>query len=185
MSREIKKAIKIFLLPDYEKEEKYLTDMHKNGWKLKNINMNCVYIFEKCEPENVVYRLDFAEDKDKDMQGYIAMFSEYGWEYIQDVNDYSYFRKRTDKLAGGDAEIFSDNESRLAMMKHIIDKKLIPVWVMFMLILIPNFIKTITHGFDDIPVLTVIFTFLFVCYSYVIIYCGIEFLKLKRKYTKK
>lgn len=188
MNKEIKKEIKLFLLSDYEKEEAYLTEMHKTGWKLKNVSYGSVYTFEKCEPENVVYRLDFAEDKEKDLSCYIAMFGEYGWEYIQDVNGYSYFRKRTNRLAEEDTEIFSDSESRLAMMKSIIDKKLMPVWVIFMAILIPNFIKAIMHGFDDIPfhtVLTVIYTLLFVWYSYTTIHSIIELLNLKKKYTKK
>ncbi|MDE7120796.1 MAG: DUF2812 domain-containing protein [Oscillospiraceae bacterium] len=187
MNPEIKKEIKLFLLSDYEKEEAYLTEMHKTGWKLKNVSYGSVYTFEKCKPENVVYRLDFAEDKEKDTQSYIAMFHDYGWEYMQDVNNYSYFRKRTDGLAEEDAEIFSDSESRLAMMKSIIDKKLMPVWVIFMIILIPNFVKAMLHGFDDIPfhtVLTVIYTLLFVWYSYILIHCRMGFQKLKKKYTK-
>lgn len=188
MNKEIKKEIKFFLLSDYEKEEEYLTDMHKSGWKLKNVSYGSVYIFEKCEPENVVYRLDFAEDKEKDLSCYIAMFGEYGWEYIQNVNGYSYFRKRAEGLAEEDTEIFSDSESRLEMVKKIINTKLMPVWVIFTAILIPNFVKAIMHGFDHIPfhtVLTVLFVFLFVGYSYVIIHCEIEFLKLKKKYTKE
>ena len=189
MNRALKKEIKFFLLPDYEKEEEYLTEMHRTGWKLKNVSYGSVYIFEKCEPENVVYRLDFAEDKDKDMQSYIAMFREYGWEYMQDVNGYSYFRKKIDKLADQDqdAELFSDNESRLAMMKNIINQKLMPVWVIFMGILIPNFVKAMMHGFDHLPfhtILTVLFVFLFVGYSYIIMHCEIEFQKLKKKYQK-
>lgn len=188
MNKEIKKEIKFFLLSDYEKEEEYLTDMHKSGWKLKNVKWGSVYTFEKCEPENVVYRLDFAKDKDNDMQYYIAMFGEYGWGYVQDVNGYSYFRKRTDELAVEDTEIFSDSESRLEMIKSIIDKKLMPIWIIFMGILIPNFVKAIMHGFDDIPfhtVLTMVYICLFLWYSYIIIHCKIGFTKLKKKYTKK
>ena len=186
MSKETKKAVKFFLLPDYEQEERYLTEMHKNGWKLAKIN-GFVYTFEKCNPENVVYRLDFAENKETDMQAYVAMFGEYGWEYIQDVNDYSYFRKRADGLGKEETELFSDIESRLEMMKRIINTKLMPVWVIFLGILMPNFIKVMTHGYDDIPhhtVLTVLFTFLFVWYSYVLIHCHIAFSRLKKKYEK-
>ncbi|MDE5885801.1 MAG: DUF2812 domain-containing protein [Oscillospiraceae bacterium] len=188
MNRAIKKEIKFFLLSDYEKEEAYLTEMHRTGWKLKNVSYGSVYTFEKCEPENVVYRLDFAQDKEKDLSYYIAMFGEYGWEYMQDVNGYSYFRKRTDGLAEEDTELFSDSESRFEMMKQIINTRLMPVWVIFTGILIPNFVKAIMHGFDHIPfhtVLTVLFVFLFAGYSYVILHCEIEFQKLKKKYTKK
>lgn len=186
MSNEIKKETKIFLLPDYEKEEKYLTDMHKSGWRLKQISLY-VYTFEKCEPENVIYRLDFAEQNSKDKQSYLAMFGEYGWEYIQDVNGYSYFRKNADGLAAEDTELFSDNESRLEMMKRIINTKLLPVWVIFICLVIPNFIMVMNRGFSDIPlhtVLTAVFTLLFVLYSYILIHCLLGFSKLKNKYKK-
>lgn len=189
MRGELKKTVKYFLLPDYEQEEAYLTEMHKSGWKRKKTN-GLIYTFEVCEPENVVYRLDFAKAKDRDMQSYVAMFREYGWEYIQDVNDYSYFRKNADGLSEEDTELFSDNESRLDMMKRIISTKLVPVWIVFVCILIPNFIKAITYGygFDNIPlhtVLVVIFTLLFVWYSYVLIYCTTAFARLKKKYEKE
>lgn len=189
MSNEIKKEFKFFLLPDYEKEEAYLTEMHQNGWKLKQINSSgFVYTFEKCKPENVVYRLDFAENKEKDMQSYIAMFGDYGWEYIQDINHFSYFRKNADGLSGEDTELFSDTESRLDMMQRIINTKLMPVWLIFVLILIPDFMMLISHDFDVIPmqiVLTVLFGVLFAMYSYILIHCQVEFSRLKKKYTKE
>lgn len=186
MSKAIKRKIKLFWLPDYEKEERYLTDMHRSGWKLKKIRWICVYSFERCEPENVVYRLDFAGNKD--MQSYVSMFREYGWEYIQEINDFSYFRKRADGIAKEDTEIFSDSESRLEMMRKIINTKLIPCWVIFLLGLIPNFIKALAHFFDDIPFhtgITVILALCFVWCSYGIIHCQIGFTKLKKKYKKE
>jgi hypothetical protein len=66
-----------------------------------------------------VYRLDFAGKKSKDKQAYISMFAEYGWEYLQDVNGYSYFRKNADGISDEDTEIFSDSESHLDMIKKL------------------------------------------------------------------
>ena len=53
---------KIFLLPDYEKEGEYLTKMHNVGWKLEKV---CAFSqhFVKCEPENVIYKLDYVANK--------------------------------------------------------------------------------------------------------------------------
>jgi hypothetical protein len=187
MSSETKKAIKFFLLPDYEKEEKYLTDMHRNGWRLKKISLY-TYTFEKCECENVVYKLDFAGEDNKDMQAYISMFAEYGWEYLQDVNGYSYFRKNADGISDEDTEIFSDSESRLEMIKKIINTKLFPIWVLFIGIVIPQFSRVVTHGFDMLPlhiVLTAIFGCMFALYTYILIYCHMGFARIKKKYRRE
>jgi hypothetical protein len=75
--------------------------MHRSGWRLKKVS-GFTYTFEKCENENVVYRLDFAGEDSKDRQAYVSMFAEYGWEYLQDVNGYSYFRKNTDGISDED-----------------------------------------------------------------------------------
>ena len=47
---------------DYEKEAAFLSKMHKNGWKLKEIKGLCSYHFEKCTPEDVVYQLDYNQE---------------------------------------------------------------------------------------------------------------------------
>jgi hypothetical protein len=147
-----------------------------------------LYTFEKCECENVVYRIDFAGKDRKDMQEYISMFAEYGWEYIQDVNGYSYFRKNADGISAEDTEIFSDSESRLEMIGKIINTKLFPIWVLFLGIVIPQFIIAITDGFDILPlhmVLTAICSFLFIWYTYILIRCHMGFSKLKKKYKRE
>lgn len=184
MSSEMKKVFKYFLLSDYEKEEEYLTEMHRNGWKLKSVKVGLL-TFEKCMPENVVYKIDFAGSKKDDKNTYIAMFSDYGWEYIQDINNFSYFRRNADGLTAEDTEIFSDNESRLEMLRKVINTRMMPLWVIFMCIVIPNFMRAISLDFTDEPIgkiLAVTYIVLFALYTYVFIHCGIGFYKLKRKY---
>ena len=184
MNQNIKKTIKFFWLPDYEKEEEYLSKMHESGWKLKK-NNGFVYTFEKCEPENVVYRLDFDVDKNTDKQAYIKVYDDYGWEYIQDMNDYSYFRKSSDGLSDKDLEIFSDNESRLDMIKKIIKTKLLPLWCIFMCIVIPNAVIIFIKDFGRMSIFfTVFWTLMLVIYTYVFLHCYLGFRKLKKKYSK-
>jgi hypothetical protein len=187
MSSETKKAIKFFLLPDYEKEEKYLTEMHRSGWRLKKVS-GFTYTFEKCENENVVYRLDFAGENNKDMQAYISMFAEYGWDYLQDVNGYSYLRKNADVISDDDTEIFSDSESRLEMIKKIINTKLFPIWLLFIGIVIPQFSRAVSLGFDILPfhiAFTAIWSCIFVLYTYILIHCHMGFARLKKKYRRE
>jgi hypothetical protein len=44
---------------DHKKEEIYLREMHKSGWKFVRVSGLGVYHFEECEPEDVVYQLDY------------------------------------------------------------------------------------------------------------------------------
>ena len=54
-----KTVIRFFTIADYEEEEVWLHNQHKNGWKLLRMIPPCFYIFEKCAPEDVAYRLDY------------------------------------------------------------------------------------------------------------------------------
>ena len=54
-----KTQFKWFSIPEYDKEQEYLRQMHKSGWKLVRIGFPGVYHFEACQPEDVVYQLDY------------------------------------------------------------------------------------------------------------------------------
>ena len=56
--------------------------MHQQGWKL--VSGGIVYTFARCEPEDVIYQLDYNEASHKDSEAYRQMFADSGWEYIQD-----------------------------------------------------------------------------------------------------
>ncbi len=75
-----KTTIKLFTIPEYEKEEKYLSMEHKHGWKLTYITLPCFYHFDECEPEEVVYQLDYNLDIHKNFKQYIQMFEDCGWD---------------------------------------------------------------------------------------------------------
>ena len=40
----------------------------------------CLYVFEKCTPEDVVYQLDYKNNAET--SNYFQIFRDYGWEYI-------------------------------------------------------------------------------------------------------
>jgi len=56
-----KKQYKYFSIFNHEKEQDYLREMHKQGWKFIKVTGLGVYHFEECEPQDVVYNLEFAE----------------------------------------------------------------------------------------------------------------------------
>lgn len=98
-----KKEFHFFVLPEYEEEEKYLCDMAKKGYLFEKVTLPGVYHFKKSEPTNMIYRIDFNPQKKENRESYLQMFKDYGWEYIQDLNEFSYFCKLDD---GTDDDIF-------------------------------------------------------------------------------
>ena len=85
---EKKTVFKYFTIVNHEKEEAYLRSMHKDGWKLVKVSGFCMYHFEKCEPEDVIYRLDYNREGILHKSEYTKMFEDCGWEYLQDYVGY-------------------------------------------------------------------------------------------------
>ncbi|MDR2940399.1 MAG: DUF2812 domain-containing protein [Clostridiales bacterium] len=139
----IKKQFKFFTIFEYEQEQEYLRDMHKSGWEFILVTGFCIYHFKKCTPEDVVYQLDYNKDRLEHREEYLQMFSDMGWEYIQDYVGYSYFRKPVSQ--GGVAEeIFCDDESRLQMMGRVFRGRMVPMLVIFFCLLMPQFFINIS-----------------------------------------
>ena len=137
-----KKEFKYFTIFQYEEEQKYLSDMHKHGWKLSRIGGIGMYHFEECEPEEVVYQLDYNQEGRKNKETYIKMFEDCGWEYLFDFVDYSYFRKPKTKM-NGEEEIFCDEQSRYDMMNRVYSGRMIPLLVLFCAVFVPQFILNV------------------------------------------
>lgn len=136
----IKTEIRFFSIPQWKKEEKYLREQHKNGWKFIGVNCLGMYHFQRCEPEDVVYQLDYNPDSSLQKSEYIQMFSDCGWEYLQNYFGYSYFRKAASEMDGTKEEIFCDDASRLDMMKRVFTGRMIPLLVIFFLVIIPQIV---------------------------------------------
>ncbi len=174
--KDTKKELRFFSVPEWKKEEAYLTEQHKKGWKFVRVSGFCVYHFERCVPEDVVYQLDYNPDGIAHKEEYVKMFSDCGWEYLQDYVGYSYFRKSASEMDGSE-EIFCDDASRFDMMKRVFRGRLIPLLVIFFLIIIPQMIHQslietpFSHG------LLVVFSILFVLYLIAFISFAIPYWK--------
>lgn len=140
---EIKKERKIFTIVEHEKEQDYLRQMHKSGWKLVKVTGLTVYHFEKCTPEDVIYQLDYNKDGIAHKDEYVQMFRDCGWEYIQDYVGYSYFRKPVSEGCEAE-EIFCDDESRLQMIDRVFKGRMLPLLAIFFAVLLPQFISALT-----------------------------------------
>lgn len=121
-----KLALRFFTVPEWENEQDYLRSMHKKGWRFVRYILPCFYCFESCEPEDVVYQLDYNEDgAARHSDEYFQLFRDCGWEFVQYFAGFSYFRKPASELHGEEG-IFSDAASRLDMMRRMFIARLLP-----------------------------------------------------------
>lgn len=130
-----KKEWKIFTIYECEKEEKYLREMHKKGWKLAKVSGLGVYRFEECAPEDVVYKRDYNTEAEKDKEGYIQLFRDCGWEHVLDYVGFSYFCKKV-ALINGPEEIVQNDFDKKELMKRIFRGRLISL-IVILLVNIP------------------------------------------------
>lgn len=176
-----KKQLKWFSIFDYEKEQEYLRNMHKSGWKFLKVTGLCMYHFDKCVPEDVSYQLDYNPDGLSHKDEYIQMFNDCGWEYIQDFVGYSYFRKPVSDEKETE-EIFCDEESRLQMMERVIKGRMLPLLILFFCVLLPQFIYSIAANRNYY--IAVMAASVIILYVAIFINCAVKYIKFKNS-TKK
>lgn len=166
---EIKHKLRWFDLMAYEEEAKWLSEMHADGWRFVSVNMIGWYTFEKCQPEEVVYQLDFFQNQKKDESSYRQMFADCGWEYVATLNQYHYFRKPKNEMDNAqDEEIFCDEESRYDMLMRIYKGRVLPLIVIFCATIVTNVTSILNHSSFGEPIgilyiiVVVLYWFIFV-----------------------
>ena len=148
---EKKIVYRIFTIADYDREALYLRKMHAMGWKLKKVSYSILlfavkYTFEKCQPKQMSYQLDFYPMKKSDRASYLQLFKDCGWEHITDFNGFSYFRKLHSEIeSDAEFEIYNDATGKLAMVKRILTMRMLPILLLFSALL-PVFSKFVSGG---------------------------------------
>ena len=148
---EKKIVYRIFTIADYEREALYFRKMHAKGWKLRKVSYSILlfavkYTFEKCQPEQASYQLDFYPMEKSERASYLQLFKDCGWEHITDFNGFSYFRKLHSGIeSDAEFEIYNDVAGKLAMLKRILTRRMFPILLLF-LALLPVFSKFVSGG---------------------------------------
>lgn len=148
---EKKVVYRIFTIADYDREALYFREMHAKGWKLRKVSYSILlfavkYTFEKCHPEQVSYQLDFYPMEKSERASYLQLFKDCGWEHITDFNGFSYFRKLHSGIESDtEFEIYNDAAGKLAMVKRILTRRMLPILLLF-LALLPVFSKFVSGG---------------------------------------
>lgn len=172
---ETKKTFKFFTIYEYEKEQNYLREMHRSGWKFVKVSGFGIYHFEKCIPEDVIYQLDYNQDGIEHKDEYVKLFHDCGWEYLQDYVGYSYFRKPASQ-ADETEEIFCDNDSKLQMLERVFRGRILPVIILLSCIFIPELIVSIIH---KTYMITIMFGAVICLYVTIFIMFALQYWKLK------
>lgn len=148
---EKKVVYRISTIADYDKEALYLGEMHAKGWKLKEVSYSNLvvavkYTFEKCQPEQVSYQLDFYPMEKSERSSYLQLFKDCGWEHITDFNSFSYFRKAHSEIeSNAEFEIYNDPAGKLAMVNRILRLRLVPA-LLLLAIHIPFLLKLLNRS---------------------------------------
>lgn len=152
-----KEKLKYFGLADYLEEERFLQEQHRQGWKMTGAKkLGWVFVFEKCEPEEYIYQLDFIEEGQAG-EDYFQLFEDCGWEYFHKLNGWHYFRKRKSENTDENS-IFNDAASRAEMAKKVMRSQ----WVVLLplLIVFSSFTSAYNSSSDS-----VLWTSFFVVYA--------------------
>lgn len=149
----------------------------RRRWKLVRITGIGVYHFEICEPQDVIYQLDYNKEGLEHKEEYVKMFEDCGWEYLQDFVGYSYFRKPASETSGAE-EIFCDDSSRLQMMDRVFKGRVLPLVILFSCVLIPCLIREVYVGeYANIVLLAAVI----IVYLWIFIHFAIQYSKFKKK----
>jgi hypothetical protein len=94
-----------------------------------------------------------------------------------------YFRKPASQVDGEkEGELFSDNESKVDMISHVLKTRMLPIFIMFPCCYLPYTVRTLNEN-SSVGYL-VFWLILLALYLFLLFYCGLKFLRLNRKYKK-
>jgi hypothetical protein len=91
-----------------------------------------------------------------------------------------YFRKPASQVDGEkEGELFSDNESKVDMISHVLKMRMLPIFIMFLCCYLPYTVRTLN---EDSGVGYLIFwLILLTLYLFLLLHCGLKLLRLKRE----
>ena len=172
------KVIKRFFgFADFLEEQNFLEQQHLLGWKFLKFEGPIKYVFEKEEPQDYVYRLDFNEDN-QDEDSYLQIFKDCGWEYIMKYQTWYYFRKKRMTLNDMDNEIFTDYESKINMIKKVLWKQM--MILLPFLLFVPIFAYVYYYVASEVMILKIIWFVYTLAMLFFLSVCVRNVIKLNR-----
>ena len=99
-----------------EKDIKMCEDFASNGYKFVSINSFGFYKFERSQPEEVSFAVDYTEKslKNEELAEYIEIFESGGWNHVYSSEQYHYFKAKR-----GTVPIYTDDVTKLHKFKML------------------------------------------------------------------
>jgi len=170
--KETKRLFRWFWAWNDEQEEAWLKEQARDGWHLVTPGVFGRYTFERGVPRNDVYRLDY-KTTGKDMEEYLQLFSDAGWEHLGYMGGWQYFRTTAEE--GEDPEIYTDNASKVQKYQRLL---------LFLVIFLPIYITSLNNvsgaEFAFAQVISALLALALLLYSYAIVRIMLRIRQLKR-----
>ncbi len=125
---EIRIKNKDYGISNFDQLEAYLTAEHAKGHRFLRYERKAfgnAFIFEACEPEAVVYQLDYNTMKPSERANYLQLCADCGWEYVGMRDNFYLFRKPA--AADMQDEFFSDNKSKAEMCRRVMANRTVAI----------------------------------------------------------
>lgn len=127
-------VFKFFWADQDVEQEQWLRQMSLKGLHLKKINLLQMWTFEKGEPADMAYRVDF--NSAAPTAEYRQLMEDAGWERAACLTGWQYWR--TAAVNGSLPEIFTDAKSKEAKFKRLLTLIVVCCLPGAMLFLTPN-----------------------------------------------
>ena len=134
---ETKTLHKLFWVWEFDKEERWLNEMAREGWALTKAGF-CTYTFESCEPGEYIIRLEMIDNS----PNFQSFMEELGAKAVGKCVNWAYFRRKAEL---GPFEMFSDIDSRVEHLNKI-GRMLFLLCIANLLIGIANYFNSTNHS---------------------------------------
>ena len=173
--------IRVFTIADFKEEEIWLRKMARQGLHLLRMVPPLVYVFEKVEPRDVIYRLDYTNNAEGGDYG--RMLQEFGWENCGRCMGWIYWRRNADELVNeAEGELFSDDASRLDLVKNVIRTRMLPLLTLFLCCVLPSLLRALDGQYQGANgFFLVFFGIMAVLYIYLFIHCGSKLHRMRKE----
>ena len=168
---------------NYEEQEQWLTNMSQLGYKMIKSKLGVFFTFEVGNFEEYVYKIDYKKLRGKKLYEYIQLFNDCGWEYIDSLMGWHYFRKKDSNIEL--PELYTDSESKAQIFKQLLGTMIallvmyIPILIFFIYALVTG---KISPGRNNEAL--GIFIFDIVIYVFDTLFFAYVFSKLMNRYRK-
>ncbi|MCQ2161164.1 MAG: DUF2812 domain-containing protein [Bacteroidales bacterium] len=78
---------------DFDKEEQWINEMSKKGWRFWHTN-GVIYRFKKCEPGEFIYQIDFDEKQREGGEDYVVFRSSCGDIFVHQCKHKIYWKRK-------------------------------------------------------------------------------------------